>query len=478
MIVRLPLLLTLAPALLPLASCGGESASVDGRKGVILVSLDTLRADRLGCYGYERETSRFLDSLAREGVLFEDLMAPSSKTASSHMSMFSGMHPGVHGVHNYYDTEATAASDELPLLPELLQSAGYHTAAITGGGMLLPDLGFGRGFHYVDDRGGGGDRVFRRATDWMRNALPELDADEPFFLFVHTYEIHDPYTPPAEWQQKFVQPGYSGRVDATRVELPVEDDAATSLGFFQNIQKSFWGGFRKDRPEDVQYVSDLYDAGIAYTDDLFSEFWSVVEELGLDDDVILIVTSDHGEELVDHGETSHRSIYQEVLHVPLIVRTPETAARGAGHRVGRLVQGIDLLPSVLELAGAEAPSGIQGRSWVADLDPAGAGDEHALGWAELAKPKSDLAAVRVGDLKLIDRTNVGRGELYDLEADPGETQNENQTRPEDSEQLGRLMRRQRAENKELSERFPPVPVVLSADALEDMSRLGYVGDEE
>ena len=156
---------------LALSACGGgggEGSDGERPPNILLISLDTLRADRLGAYGYPRPTSPFIDALAADGALFTDVSSPSSKTATSHMTMFTGMHPTVHGVRNCYTPETERVSGEMPLLTEHFDRAGYRTAAFTGGGMMTHELGFDRGFEIYDDQVGGADNVFPRAEKWLR----------------------------------------------------------------------------------------------------------------------------------------------------------------------------------------------------------------------------------------------------------------------------------------------------------------------
>ena len=393
------------------------------------------------------------------------------------MSMFTGLHPGAHGVKNYYGVDSRALSPDVPLLAELLLDAGYHTVAYTGGGMMSAELGFERGFDLYDDQGGGGDRVFARAIDWLDRAIPELDADEPFFLFVHTYEIHDPYTPPAEWQERFTSP-YDGGIDSTRIEIP-ENGAEVwkrDPTFYEAIQDRFWGKFRGQDPRDVQHMRDLYDAGIAYTDHLFETFWQKAREHGLDDDVILIVTSDHGEEFQEHGGMSHQTIYEEILGVPLIVRPPGGLAAGA-RVVDTPVSGVDLMPSILELAGLAVPEGLQGRSWLPALS--GASDGSApFRWAELATPKNPTLAVRRGPFKLLGDRFTRDTVLFDLESDPAERNDVKAANPEEHQALAGIAEAQVAENATRAGSHPTIPVKLSEDAQAEMDRLGYTGGED
>jgi len=447
---------------------------------VLLISLDTLRADRLSSYGYERATSPTLDAIAAEGARFLDVSSPSSKTATSHMSMLTGMHPTVHGVRNCYTPKTQAVNSKLPLLAEFFQDAGYRTAAFTGGGMMTHELGFDRGFESYEDAGGGADRVFPKAEKWLEEyASVEVSKDDPrpFFLFVHTYEIHDPYTPPAEWQAKFVG-DYQGQVDSTRVAIP--DNAAeiwkTDPGFYEDIQERFWGKFNGGVPSDVVHVSDLYDAGIAYTDDLLAGVFATLSRLGLEDENLLVViTSDHGDEFSEHGQMTHQTLYQGILHVPLIVRWPGHVP--AGRTPAQPVQGADLAPSILELAGLTPHAPVvpmQGRSWAPslseDLVP------WDVAWSELGTPDNEEASLRWGRYKLIGNRISRKAMLFDLDMDPRETVDGIENFRDLGGLLGLRMEAIENENLALEPQFPTTPVTLGGAAQGAMNALGYTGE--
>lgn len=460
-------------------STSGEPAVVEARPpNVLLISLDTLRADRLGVYGYERPTSPFMDQLASAGAHFTDVSSPSSKTATSHMSMFTGMHPTVHGVRNCYTPDTQRVSGELPLLAEHFERAGYRTAAFTGGGMMTHELGFDRGFGIYDDQGGGADRVFPRAESWLREyAKTEGGKADPvpFFLFVHTYEIHDPYTPPAEWQARFVG-DYQGAIDSTRIEFP--ENAAevwkTNPEFYEEVQARFWGQFKGNDPADIAHMSDLYDAGIAYTDALLAELFGVLAELGLEnEDLLVVLTSDHGDEFSEHGQMTHQTLYQGVLHVPLIVRWPGKVA--AGLALNQPVQGADLMPSILELAELEPLAPVQGRSWVPSLS--GEPVPWELAWSELGTPNNEMASMRWGKYKLMGDRRTRKGRLFDLDFDPAERFDGTDVFPELAVHMGVVMESLEKANLELLPKYPTIPVTLGDAAKGAMDALGYTGDD-
>jgi arylsulfatase A-like enzyme len=327
-----------------LSGCGERLAPT---RGILLLSIDTLRADRLGCYGHSRDTSPFLDELAARGVLFEQLIAQYPSTMTSHMSIFTGLYPREHAVF----APAGQLAESIPTLPELLQRAGYRTAGFTEAGQMRGKHGFARGFDVFDDRieGRFGDfeQTLGRGLDFLR----ALEPGEPFFLFLHTYAVHTPYDPPAPYDALY----WSG--DPPPIFPPTGRNFLTV-----NTRKLSL------EPAAIEYFKALYDGSIRHADDLLRGFFADLEELGLADDLTVVVTSDHGEEFLEHGQLAHAQVYRETVHVPLIVVHPELSAT---RRVPHLVESVDLAPTVLELAGVEPPpmSGHSLVPWLAGADP-------------------------------------------------------------------------------------------------------------
>jgi arylsulfatase A-like enzyme len=327
-----------AALLLLLAILGGGCRKAPAARGrFILISLDTLRADHLGCYGYARPTSPFLDSLAARGTFFENAIAQLPGTLPSHMSIFTGLYPAEHGV---YPPDAVL-SPRIRTLPEVLHAHGFRTAGHVEGGYVEGRYGFSRGFdQWSDDTPlveSGGQlrkmtdavkRTFRRGLEFLRGIRPS----DSFFLFLHTYNVHDPYDPPEPYRSLY----WKGEPPAGAFP-PIGTEL---LAFNQ--------GSRRLAPRALEYYEALYDAGINYTDDVVKDFYEGLSRLGLADDVTVIVTSDHGEEFLEHGKLVHQQVYHENVHVPLIVVRP----RGAeARRVPTLVQSVDIAPTIYELAG-------------------------------------------------------------------------------------------------------------------------------
>lgn len=371
---------------------------------VLLVTLDTTRADHLGCYGHAQETSPNVDNLARAGLLFERAFSTSSWTLPAHASLFTGKFPRTHGAR--YDEEGPLkltsaiegpeqwdryrargmAADEVTLAG-LLSEQGYQTAGFVAGPWMKRPFGLDAGFAHYDDSGI--DQTNGRpAADVTLAAVRWLEehagGDRPLFLFLNYYDPHFPLEPPASFRERFVPAGQS--LD----ELPRE-----------------------------QALLALYDAEIRYMDHHLGLLFQDLKQRGLWDDCWVIVTSDHGELLGENGRIGHgRYLSRAELHVPLIVKAPadDPLAAEPG-RVSEAVQLTDVLPFLVERLGLVEPPGVQGDPLLAVRHPIVA-EVHPL---EIMGGEGDWQAIVAGDLKLA-RSSRGVSELFDFASDPDETQ--------------------------------------------------------
>jgi hypothetical protein len=316
--------------------------------------LDTLRADRLSAYGYGEETSPFLARLAERATVFQRVLAPYPATLVSHMSLFTGLYPQQHGV---YPPNGVLAA-EVPTLPERFRAAGFRTAGFTEGGFVAGGYGFARGFETFADppyqRDTDIEATLERGLAFLRGLGPE----ERFFLFLHSYAIHDPYAPPGEFATRFAP------ADPSRAAL----SKGENLRDFNRGKHAF----------DLATVEDfgrLYDGTIRYVDEVLAAFVAEVERLGLADETTLVLTSDHGEEFLEHRRLGHTQLYPESLFVPLFLVHPDQLS---GVRLSTLAQLVDLAPTLYDLAGISAPPGLPGTSLVPCLrDPASCPDAEA-----------------------------------------------------------------------------------------------------
>ena len=339
--VRLALVAALLAAA---AGCGGEPSGPNAglglrpTRGQILISLDTLSADHMSAYGYDRPTSPFFDQLARRGALFENAFVQYPSTLVSHMSIFTGLYPQQHGVY----PPSYRLSPAIETLPERLSRNGFRTAGHTEGGFVGRGYGFARGFdEFTDPRVRHTtdiERTFEKGLDFLRR----LAADDRFFLFLHTYSIHDPYEPPEPYASLFDP----GEVPELGPKLPI---GALNSGHLTVDSEA------------IEYYRALYDGGIRYADEVLAGLFGELESLGLLGETTIVITSDHGEEFLEHGRVGHTQIYPETLRVPLLVLHPDLEA---GLRVREVVQSIDIAPTVLELAGVAPLKAAAGNSLV------------------------------------------------------------------------------------------------------------------
>ena len=325
------------------AGSESETGAAVRPHGVIVIVPDSLRADHLGVYGYPRPTSPHLDALAQRGVLFENAFSQSPWTTPSIASLFTSVYPSVHRLgHIESDHGYTAVlSPQLPTLAEILQQSGYRTAALVNNPSISERRGFSRGFDvFVNDEKPRAPTVPTNASAIAM--LEEISAGN-FFLLWHILDPHWPNWPPPEFRD-FVDPDYDGRF---RDGLP------------RDQVKSLTSGELAVTEEERRHITDLYDGEVRFVDHQIGALFDALDRLDLWDRVTLVVTSDHGESLLERGHYGHSlPMYEETLRVPLVVYD----ARLEAGRVPQVVESIDILPTVRDLAGLPVPPSVQGRS--------------------------------------------------------------------------------------------------------------------
>jgi arylsulfatase A-like enzyme len=381
-----------------------KPASVGKPPNVIVFLVDTLRADYLGAYGQKSPTSPRFDAFAREAILFEDAWAQASWTRSAVASIFTGLYVGTHGV----DLSDRVLPPGLARISERFKAAGYRTGAFVGNHLLGGRFGYSQGF---DSWNGGDDRLYgSTASVLAEKALAWVDSGSaPMFLYVHTTDPHSPYDPSPENEAPFAF-DYRGDQD-TRALLRL-------------------GQLGQLNAEGLRFLIARFKGEVRQTDRGFGLFLDGLKSRGLMDHGILVFTADHGEEFLEHGGTEHtKTLYQELIRVPLAVRLPR--GLGAGMRLRETVQQIDLLPSLLGLAGLSVPGGLPGRDlsegW---RNPSPTAPPSPLLFSEERFAVTDKYSVRADRWKLIfnnDGPALWRAgahiELYDLDRDPGEKAN-------------------------------------------------------
>lgn len=437
-----------------LAACAPptEEPSVPGRgrqPNIVLISLDTLGAKHLSCYGYERETSPVLDEFAEDSILFLDAYAASAKTAESHMSMFTSLYPSVHGVYTRADkNRVIRLGDTVTTLAETLKADGYRTVGFHGGGFVSGQFGFDRGFD-----------LYRRAEQheaqtWLRNKAGQ----GKFFLFYHTYHVHDPYTPSPPFDTVF-DTGYRGEIVHDRNRLT----GIAGSSEWQAYSEAFWARVDKSDPADVEHLVALYDGAIRELDAKLARLFATIERHA--PHTVVIVLSDHGEEFGEHGNFLHNQLYDEILRVPLIIRHPGLG----GMKVAERVSLIDLAPTILDMAGLPALDQFQGRSLLDGIEVTR--QRQAPIYSEL--PSFVLKSLIERDTKVM--SSEEGWELYDLAADPEERNDLHERHPEFVE-LQKRLQAQATDNVALAEALATAGTeqLLDEETLEQMKALGYV----
>lgn len=342
-----------------------ESSPERSRPDVVLISVDTLRPDRLSLYGYDRPTSPNLDTWAREqhATVFETAISQSTWTLPSHVSMLTGLDTFRHGV-NFYDS---TVDGHLTLVSELLRNAGYFTMAVTGGALLHPRYGFSQGFdryrYFPGSRATGEEleQGLERALAWLQ----EQDAS-PFFLFFHTYEVHTPWR---SRQPYFGQFSDLEPVQDMRISIP---EPRADEGFLGSVDAS---NLDVVRPPDldgapvgelIRLASDAYDSGVAYTDAQIGRLLDAIARLDRPGGTVIVFTSDHGELLGEFGVVGHRYLYEQNIRVPLAIALP--GERSSRSRVDSQVRSIDIVPTILDIVGIEPAERLDGESLVPLLE--------------------------------------------------------------------------------------------------------------
>ncbi len=422
------------------------SAPPPAARGCILVSIDTLRVDHLGAYGYGFPTSPNVDSFRRDAVLFSAAIAQAPSTLPSHASMLTSLLVPHHGASFM---NGTGLAPQVTTLAEILREHGIRTLSFNEGGQIGPESGLGRGFNrYRSTLTGPGTSSLARevafATAWLRGHL-----DQPFFLFLHTYQVHHPYTPDRQHLARIETSPYHGPLPAAETPLEVLD----------KINEGWLPLARGD----LRHIVATYDAQVRAMDDGFGELLAFLKDKGLYDQTLVVFTSDHGEEFGEHGRVGWHShtLYDELLRVPLLIKYPGNAHAGA--TVSRQVRGIDIAPTVLRAMGVAPPPGLQGL----DLTPLVRGRREPARLAVSSLDGLGASSVRTLRWKLI------AGHLFDLAHDPGET-------TDVSDRYAGVVAYLRARQQALLAAAPGrdgPPLPLNGDAPErlQLQSLGYLG---
>ena len=434
---------------------------------IILVSIDSLRPDHLGCYGYPHPTSPTIDRLAADGVRFETAISTTSWTLPAHAAMFTGLFDSTHGLVD----NGLRLKDQHTTLAEALAQAGYRTAGFFGGPYLHPAFGLAQGFETYQScmtqipdelpdealrnesraRMGAshadvtGPRTEQEVERWLQATD---DDDRPFFLFLHLWDVHYDFIAPQEYVLMF-DPDYEGDLDG--------------VGFMQN-PRIVRGMDRRDR----KHLLALYDAEIRFTDDSLGRILDGLEARGELEDTLVVITADHGEEFLDHGGKGHQhTLYDELIRVPMIFSWP---GRFEPAVVEDQVRTVDIMPTLLSVAGLRRQPKMQGRSLLPLLT--GGSLEPADAFSELLVDGRSFRALRTLEWKWVD-PGEGLPAAFDLTEDP------NERRPimaEESVRIGKVRLRNLARTclEFRSEVGGVEEIELDEEMLKRLGDLGYL----
>ena len=439
-----------------LSALGGCGEDSQPPTNVLLITIDTTRADHCSVLGYERDTTPYLEAFAAQGTSFTTAYSPTSTTGPTHSTIMTSLYPAAHRVVK----NGLTLSEDFTTIAEHLKSAGYETGAIVSAFVLSGKFGYAQGFDTYYDTflmdestherpnwegrtvEGGFDRradfTTARAQEWLAS---RSRPDQPFFLWIHYFDPHNPYTPPEPYASRFAR--------------------NTSAG------------------DELQHEIDLYDAEIAVTDEAIGHVLASLEQMGVESNTLVVITADHGEGLMQHGQMNHGTdVYEEAVRVPLLFRWPGQIP--AGRVLAAPVGLIDLAPTICELVGADLEGSIvQGASLATVLyDPSEPEPDrpvflyrrhHNNKLTPAGRLRGELFGVRVGDWKFIRGDEQQVIELFNLAQDPEERNNVYTQFPGEATALARLVE----EWKLTSASGRPVLDNMSDEDIEQLRSMGY-----
>lgn len=505
----------LALALVP-AACRPSNTDEVRPPNVVIVLFDTLRPDRMGCYGYGRDTTPNIDAMADEFFVFEAAQSTAPWTAPALISLMTALYPDAHGVRTAPIPERL--SDGARTLAQLLHGRGYATAAFTEGAYARGEFGLDKGFdvYHVEEisdeapsHEGLTQRLPRnvdRALDWLSQRQ-----EEPFLLFFHTYEVHSPQLP-AEEHVRLFRPDYNAAEHEAAVLAAIErwnehheiDEAGLRLLMQEYATSSFMRlpspgapdllrekaqelgvAFSEQNyatwPDLVTLVRDLYDADLRRTDEQLARLWEALRAAGQWENTVVVLASDHGEGLGDHGVLWHgATLHEALLRIVLMIRTPDAGLEP--RRVREVASIVDVMPTILDLTGTSAEGLVlQGRSLLPVLrgtPSSRAAYSHA--GRRFRNVVAQRYTIRTQEWRLVVDEDEGWVRLFDLRNDPAELSDVSAREPEITAELLERLTKQRAVDAALRRRLGPNSATgeLDAAAMRELEMLGYLGDLE
>ena len=455
------------------ASCTGQD--LPHGSNVIIVLIDTIRCDRLGVYGFEGDLTPCMDRLAGKGVCFRRTIAPSSWTKPSVASLFTGLYPGRHGAiggPNWGNGTSSMLNTDHVTLAERLHAVGYRTAALVNNPHILSRFHFDQGFDDFIRPEGDVEQVLAKALEWIRGKKEE----DKFFLYLHVMDPHAPYTPPDSFKEKYgvALPGkgallaregnplgiqlWSRQFNEWRPSSPQDSflfdyerlrsgliDMYPSMDLEEISARIVLDFNGKDDPalvKRIDYLTSIYNGEVAYTDHALGCFLRKLEEMGLLDETILVVTGDHGEGFLEHGKWGHaEDVHTENVDIPLILVVPGPDGTFQGSYDG-LVSLVDLYPTVLEMLGLPLTSNLDGLSlWPVIREEDQAYLPERPVFSELILQFEEQVAAMLGRKKLVRRSTADgtvQWFYYDVAKDPGELE---PTNPEGAGSAARVLKK-------------------------------------
>ena len=398
-------------------------------KNIIVISIDALRADRLGVYGHHRQSSPFTDAFAKEAIVFEKALAPSSYTLASHVSLFTGLSLKTHKTGIVYARDGTDSWTKTALDGQYMTMAEYFVS--TGRRALFAASPGNYHLNVKDSEGRGFEEELPNFMniEYLFQWIDE-NPDQKFFAFLHTSQVHAPYYNRGynyhmEHWPVFSDPGYKGAIpDSARstlqqfnknqgLNLTRSEIFADSR--YRELRNFWWGQVNFSDPADIQRLKDQYDNCIFHVDLKIGRLVAYLKAKNLFEKTVIVLTSDHGEAFGEHGRFRHNSLHKEILHIPLIMHIPG-AVQGSGRRIKGFVSLTDLFPTLLELDGAPVPDYMEGKS----LLPVVKGIRRTTSKTFFASDQGQRAVID-GKWKLIVLEN-GEKELYNTFKDFEETE--------------------------------------------------------
>lgn len=454
----------------------GEAASSAKPPDIVVIMIDTLRADRLGCYGNPLDTSPTIDAIAARGVLFADAVAPAPWTCPSVASVFTALYPARHGVMDhegrYAREDDHAVTDVLDMqhvtLAEGLSGAGYQTAAFVANRWLQDKFGYAQGFEHYDlvtarQTYPSGQKVNEQVAAW----LPNRDPARPVFLYVHYMDAHGPYNAPAEYRSRFVTPLSADDQRGKLTELP------------ENVR-----GFDARRLIDAdrsllkyrEYWLARYDAGVRYCDDHVSALAKLLTDAAIWEDATVVIVADHGEEFGEHQGNGHGfSLHAHQLQAALVFRAPWIKEP---RRIDATVSLVDLATTLWDLAEIDVPVATDGRSLLPILQ----GSEpptSAVAFGQAVKRRPEIVSAQIDGRKLIFDLNANSSAYYDLRADALEQAPADGPADEVSMQLRANLMAWVSRTRALSPpKTPPPRVEIDPETERLLKSLGYLQDPD